>query len=200
MKQKWLIAVWVVGIAAAFFAGSWWSSRTVVIGGDPGGSGEPSQTQLANPEDVIDQDLMLALGQAKNFHHKAKVYMSDGKLAEAIEAVRAILSLKFPPGAPEADDVRNDARALLGRLLNSQKQYDEAMRVIEEGIASSSRESFFVANLYTAKGEVHYARATAMGDDPKAVMERRSAIDALDKSNKIIENLMNKPRPPKGTK
>ena len=199
MKQRWLIAVWIVGLAAAFFAGSWWSSRNAATGGEAGGSG--SLTQTPDPDDVIDQELMLALGQAKNFHHKAKVYMSDGKIPEAIDAVRAILSLKFPAGAPEADDVRNDARALLGRLLNSQKQYDEAMRVIEEGIASSTRESFFVANLYTAKGEVHYARATAMGDDPKAVIERRNAIDALDKSIKINETLMNRPpQPPKATK
>ena len=31
----------------------------------------PSVTKVADPADVIDQDLMVALAQAKNFHHKA---------------------------------------------------------------------------------------------------------------------------------
>ncbi|HUJ58560.1 MAG TPA: hypothetical protein VLX92_08710, partial [Kofleriaceae bacterium] len=73
----------------------------------------PPGTRLTEPSDAIDQDLMIALSQAKNFHHKAKVYMSDGNVPAAIASVREILSLKFPPGAPEADDVRADARALL---------------------------------------------------------------------------------------
>ena len=103
----------------------------------------------------------MALAQAKNFHHKAKVYMTDGNLAEATAAVRQILSLKFPPNTPEADDVRNDARAMLAKLLISQNQLEEAMRTVNEGIAQSPRESFFVANLYTVQGEVHEARALA---------------------------------------
>ena len=70
-----------------------------------------------------------------------------------------ILSLQFPAGAPEADDVRLDARALLAKLLVGQDQLDEAMRIVEEGLASSQRDSFFVANLYTVQGEIHEARA-----------------------------------------
>jgi tetratricopeptide (TPR) repeat protein len=135
-------------------------------------------TRVAEPTDVIDQDLMVALLQAKNFHHKAKVYMADGNSAAAIASVREILSLKFPPNAPEADDVRADARALLGKLLAGQGQLDEAMRVVEEGIAQSPRESFFVANLYTVKGEIHQARD-----------EKHAAIDAWDKSIEINKRL-----------
>ena len=41
----------------------------------------PSQTKTAEPTDVIDEQLMMALAQAKNFHRKAKVYMIDGNLA-----------------------------------------------------------------------------------------------------------------------
>src|SRR5690348_11604170 len=75
------------------------------------GGGEatpPSQTKTAEPTDVIDEELMVSLAQAKNFHRKAKVYMSDGNLAAATASVRQILSLRFPKGAPEADDVRLD--------------------------------------------------------------------------------------------
>jgi tetratricopeptide (TPR) repeat protein len=133
---------------------------------------------------------MISLLKAKNFHHKARVYMSDGKLGEAIAAVREILSLKFPAGAPEAEDVRNDARALLAKLLIAQGQIEEAMTVVTEGLAQSQRESFFVANLYSVKGEVHQARADALdANDPANASrikdEKRAAIEAYDKSSQI---------------
>lgn len=144
-------------------------------------------TQVAEPTDVGDQDLMLALSQAKNFHHKAKVYMSDGKLDDAIACVREILALRFPAGAPEADDVRNDARALLAKLLVDQGKLDEAMAVVKEGIAASERESFFVANLWTVEGEIHEARAVA--DPAKAGDEKRAAIQAYDKSIQIDQTI-----------
>jgi hypothetical protein len=147
-------------------------------------------TRTAEPTDVIDQDLMLSLLKAKNFHHKARVYMSDGKIVEAIASVREILSQRFPAGAPEAEDVRNDARALLAKLLIGQGQIEEAMTVVTEGIAQSQRESFFVANLYGVKGEVHQARADALdANDPanksRIADEKRAAIVAFDKSIQI---------------
>ena len=135
-------------------------------------------THTAEPSDAIDQNLMIALSKAKNFHHKAKVYMSDGNVADAIASVREILSLQFPPGAPEGEDVRNDARALLAKLLLGQGKLDEAMTVVTEGIAQSQRKSFFVANLYTVKGEVHQARN-----------ENHAAIEAWDKSIEINKRL-----------
>jgi tetratricopeptide (TPR) repeat protein len=157
-------------------------------------AGAPPVTRVAEPSDAINQELMVALGQAKNFHHKAKIYMTDGNLAAATASVRQILSLRFPRGAAEADDVRNDARALLAKLLISQGQLDEAARTIEEGLAQSQRESFFVANLYTVQGEIHEARAAgfdAAGEAGKgsATDERRAAIGAYDRSIQINERL-----------
>ncbi|HEU0031330.1 MAG TPA: hypothetical protein VFQ53_11905 [Kofleriaceae bacterium] len=171
-----------------------------VVAGNACTTNEPeasrrSVTNVADPSDVIDEQLMIALAQAKNFHHKAKVYMSDGNIVSAIASVRQILSLRFPTGAPEADDVRNDARALLAKLLVMQGNLDEAMRTVEEGLASVSRESFFVANLYTVKGEIHQARAALMTepqDAAKAAAEKRAAIDAYDRSIKINEALQKK--------
>ena len=162
---------------------------------DSAGGGEKSVTRVAEPDEVIGQDLMMALAQAKNFHHKAKVYMTDGNLAEATAAVRQILSLRFPPNTPEADDVRNDARAMLAKLLISQNQLEEAMRTVNEGIAQSPRESFFVANLYTVQGEVHEARALAYdtnNEKAKGDEERRAAIGSYDKSIKINETIQKK--------
>jgi hypothetical protein len=148
-------------------------------------------TRTAEPSDVIDQNLMVALSRAKNFHHMAKVYMSDGNVTAATASVREILSLQFPANAPEAEDVRNDARALLAKLLVGQGQIEEAMRIVQEGIASSQRESFFVANLYTVRGEIHEARAAQIdgSDDSaskaKVIDERHAAIEDFTRSNDI---------------
>jgi tetratricopeptide (TPR) repeat protein len=147
-----------------------------------------SVTKVPEPGDVIDQELMIALAQAKNFHHKAKVYMSDGNLAAATASVRQILSLRFPAGAPEAEDVRLDARALLAKLLVSQGQLEEAMTTVAEGLAQMSRESFFVANLHTVQGEIHEARAARLeaAKDPVGAAEaKRAAIAAYDRSIQI---------------
>lgn len=177
---------YVLVVLAAFAM----SCSSSVEGPDKTGKPAPSVTKTPEADgDIIDEQLMIALGQAKNFHYKAKVYMTDGKVTEAIAAVRQILSLRFPANAPEADDVRNDARALLARLLLSQNSLDEAMRIVEEGLAAVTRESFFVANLYTVKGEIHYARATANSADPKSAEDKRAAIEALEKSIKINEAL-----------
>jgi tetratricopeptide (TPR) repeat protein len=151
-----------------------------------------SATRLPEPRDVIDQELMIALAQAKNYHHKAKVYMSDGNLADATASVRQILSLRFPAGAPEAEDVRLDARALLAKLLVGAGQLDEATRVVSEGLARAARESFFVANLHTVAGEIHEARAAqldAAGEAARAADEKRAAIAAYDRSIRINEAL-----------
>jgi tetratricopeptide (TPR) repeat protein len=148
----------------------------------------PPTTHTAEPADAIDQNLMIALSKAKNFHHKAKVYMSDGDVANAIASVREILSLQFPPGAPEGEDVRNDARALLAKLLLGQGKIEEAMQVVTEGIAQSQRKSFFVANLYTVEGEIHEARAATLPADQQKD-EKHKAIEAYDKSNQIDTEL-----------
>lgn len=189
MKYGWHAAAFAVLLTIAnvvFFVAARDSGGTDASG--------RSVTRVAEPDEVIGQDLMMALAQAKNFHHKAKVYMTDGKLPEATETVRQILSLRFPAGSPEADDVRNDARAMLAKLLVSQQQLEEAMRTVNEGIAQSTRESFFVANLYTVQGEVHEALAAQSANDDKARAdaERRAAIESYDRSIKINEVLQKK--------
>jgi uncharacterized membrane protein affecting hemolysin expression len=158
--------------------------------------GSQSVTEVADPSDVADQKLMVALAQAKNFHHKAKVYMSDGNLVAATASVRQVLSLDFPPNAAEAEDVRLDARALLAKLLVSQNQVDEAMKTVQEGLAQATRDSFFKANLYTVKGEIHEARASLYDADAatkaKAAEEWRAAIQSYDNSIQIDTELQKK--------
>lgn len=181
MKSLWIA---VVALAIAV---------TAACSTDRDANPAPS-TRLAEPSDAIDEQLMVGLLQAKNFHRKAKVYMSDGNLVAATASVRQILTLEFPKGAPEAEDVRLDARALLAKLLVSQGQLEEAMRTVDEGIASSQRESFFVANLYTVQGEIHEAQAAKLAAEgeankARADEERRAAIVSYDKSIAINARL-----------
>lgn len=187
-----LRAPWPLALAA--LAGLALAGLGAACGSDGDRDGR-SVTRITQPEDAIDESLMIALSQAKNFHHKARVYMSDGQLALATTAVRQILGISFPAGAPEAEDVQLDARALLAKLLVAQGQVEAAMSVVDEGLASASRDSFFVANLYTVKGEVLQAQAELLAatgqpvDGERAREVRKQAIVAFDKSIAINEAL-----------
>jgi hypothetical protein len=158
----------------------------------PGCTSDDRRTErvarLPEPGDALTEELMVALAQAKNFHHKAKVYIGDGNVPEAILAVRQILTVPFPAGAPEGEDVRLDARALLAKLLVGRGELAEAQRVVDEGLAAASRPSFFVANLWTVGGEVHEARAATLTGEA-AAEARRSAIRSYDESIRINEAL-----------
>ena len=71
-------------------------------------------------------------------------------------------------------------RTLLAKLLAQQGKLDEAMTVVTEGIASASRESFFVANLYTVKGEIHEARAAAETDKDRPFLAGPAVASAAE--------------------
>ncbi len=159
-------------------------------GGDTGDQ-PGSVTRLPAPESVLSEDLMLPLHQAKNLHRVADVYLQNGKVAEATESVRKILSLQFPAGAPEGEDVKLDARARLAKLLIPQGKLDEALKILDDGINGSTRESFFLSNVYTVKGEVHQAIAATLDDTDKeaAARQRIQAIDALETSIHIDRRL-----------
>ncbi len=169
-------------------------------------AGATTATRVARPDDVaaqagggpdqglIDEPLMLALAQAQNFHAKARVYRADGKLDDAIAAVRQVMGLAFPANAPEGDDVRIDARALLASLLaerNGAGDLDAALATASAGIDGASRDSFFVANLLTVRGKLQGQRAEAIeagqhpGTPADITAARRAAIVDLDRSISI---------------
>ncbi len=144
---------------------------------------------------TLGEPLLIALAQARNYHHKADVQLKQANIDDAIASVRAILAVPFPEGAPEAEDVRLDARARLAKLLNVKGAVDEAMSVVDAGIASTERRSFFLANLYTVRGEVFEARANILDEDEspdadaRARAARMSAIEAFDRSIEINAEL-----------
>lgn len=186
MKHRVLIALVTGVLAGALALGCSGDGR------DPDRGSERSLTQLPDPSGrelgELGEPLMIALAQAKNYHHKSDIYLREGKLEQAIESVQHILSITFPAGAPEAGDVALDARARLAKLLVAQGKTTEAMQVVDEGITSSKRRSFFLANLYTVKGEVYEAIANLLDEDESesakaaAGAARRAAIEALDQS------------------
>jgi len=128
--------------------------------------------------ELVSEELLVPLALAKACHHKSKLLAAQGDLAAATAALRPVLALRFPASAPEGEDVRLDARARLAELLLAQHASAEALRMVTEGLAEATRESFFVANLYTVEGEVLEARG-----------ERRAANAAYDQSNAVIERL-----------
>jgi tetratricopeptide (TPR) repeat protein len=154
---------------------------------------ERSVTALPEPDgaEPLSEELMLALSLAKNYHHKADVLSQEARFDEAAGSLRQILAIRFPADAPEAEDVRLDARARLAKLLIAQGRIDEALGVVADGLAGAPRRSFFLANLYTVKGEVHEAQAAMLDqrgtEDAKAAARdaRRAAIEAFDESIRI---------------
>jgi hypothetical protein len=160
-------------------------------------------TALPEPEELLSEPLMIALAQARNYHHKADVLLKDGKVEAAITAVRNVLSTPFPAGSPEKEDVQLDARARLAKLLLRRPQpappagadgNDEALAVVDAGLASHPRHSFYLANLFRVRGEILEVRAddTEVRDAEAARALRVKAIDAFDQSIALNEELLKK--------
>jgi tetratricopeptide (TPR) repeat protein len=149
-------------------------------------------TEITPPGDALSEELMLALSMAKNLHHKADVYLAEMRSDEAVKALKEILEIRFPEGAAEAEDVTLDARARLSKLLASQGQLDQALRVADQGIKAAKRRSFFLANLHAVRGEVLEGRAVQIEDKQpdQAKALRRDAIKSLDEAIQIEKVLL----------
>lgn len=199
MKRSIAIALLLAGMVTAT------GVALIACGGERTGqrqadeSADRTTTRLPDPSGrnlpELGEPLLIALAQAKNYHHKADVYLREGQFNDAIDAVTRILGIAFPEGAPESEDVKLDARARLAKLLSAQGRTQEAMKMVDEGIASAERRSFFLANLYTVKGEVYEAMANMLDDQEtedatqQARAARRQAIEAFDQSIAINAEL-----------
>jgi hypothetical protein len=152
-----------------------------------------SVTELAEPENALTEALMVGLGQARNYHHKADLLVSEGKIDEAAEAVAKVLEIPFPADASESEDVILDTRARLAKLRVMQDRLDEAMILVDKGISLSTRGSFFLANLHTVRGEIFEARAKAAEpNSEEADAAKIDAIKSFDASIQINNALLEK--------
>jgi hypothetical protein len=149
-------------------------------------------TELAQPGPELSQELMLGLALARNYHHKADVYLKEARIDDAVISVRQILSIPFPADSAEGEDIRLDACARLAKLLAGRGELDQAMTVVDEGLARVSRQSFFAANLHTVRGQLLEARAVSIEDRDKAAASaaRRQAIEAHDRAIAIEKALI----------
>jgi len=149
-------------------------------------------TELPQPGPALSQELMLGIALARNYHHKADVYLKEGRADQALASVRQILSIPFPSGSAEGEDVQADARARLAKLLVARGELDQALAVVDEGLAHTKRQSFFVANLHTVRGEVLEARASRIEAEDRAGASaaRRQAIEAHDRAIAIEKALL----------
>lgn len=158
---------------------------------------EGAQTSaLATPPNALSEALLISLGQAQNFHSKADVLVDSGELTQALTTLEMILQIPFPSGAPEGQDVIADTRARMATLRIELGKLDQALQLVDEGIAQSERQSFYLANLHTVRGQVLQAMAKSsaeeFGDDAPTVRELRiEAIKAFDLSIQISEALLN---------
>jgi len=161
-------------------------------GDDDSSTPQRRVTELPQPGPELSKDLMLGLALARNFHHKADVYLKEARVDQAVAAVRQILTIQFPAGSSEGEDVQADARARLAKLLVTRGELDQAMTVVDEGISRASRPSFFLANLHTVRGEVLEARAARLEDRDRqgAASARHHAIEAYDQAIAIEKALM----------
>lgn len=138
----------------------------------------------------LSQPLLAALSQARSYHHIADLQLADGAPDAAAVALERILAIPFPAGAPEGEDALLDARARLAKLHLAAGRVDEAQRIIDGGLGGGGRDSFFVANLWSVRGELHEARARALAADESAARgERRAAIAAYERSIQINERV-----------
>ena len=158
---------------------------------EEGGRGG-SVTKLPQPGPELSEELMLGLSLAKNLHHKADVYLKEGRVGEAVASVEQILGIAFPPRSPEAEDVLLDARARLAKLMIIQGKLTDALTVVDTGISGAARQSFFLANLHSVRGEVLEASAQSIeeGDAQGARAKRLEAIREFDRAIEIEKALL----------
>ncbi len=192
MKRLWLMAMSIA------FVGIGLGLATIPACSENRGDKQTrAVTTLPNPADAVSEELLLSLHNARNLHHIADVHVANGKLDKASAAVRRILSLQmpaYPEDAEEAEVVKLDARARLAKLLVLRGKLDDAMKVLDVGIAAARRESFFLANVYTVKGEVFEAMAALArdGDPDRFKNLSRDAVKAYARSITINETLQKK--------
>jgi tetratricopeptide (TPR) repeat protein len=130
-------------------------------------------------EKPLEQDLMLVLASARALHHQADIHLQQGQVDRAIEAVRGILALGLDPKWPEAEEARLDAVARLAKLLQSRGEEQEALDLADREIRGARRESFYLSNLHSVRGEILQARSKRLDGEGKKEEARASAREAI---------------------
>ena len=103
--------------------------------------------------------------------------------------------LDLDPRWPEAEEVRLDATARLAKLLLRQKQTKQALGFVDRAIKDARRESFYLSNLHSVRGEILESEAGSLdraGKKDRARQLSREAIDAFERSIAINKRLQHR--------
>ena len=159
-------------------------------------SGCAAEKECSCPQGkLLDQQLMLLLSSARAYHHQADLYLQQGEVDRAVATVRKILAMDLSSRWPEAEEVRLDATARLAKLLLGQGKEDDALKTAEQGLAGAQRESFYLSNLHSVRGEVLEQRSKRLDSEGQKEQARgaaREAISAFEKSIEINKRLQRK--------
>lgn len=141
---------------------------------------------------LLDRELMLLLSSARAYHHQANIHLQQGEVDRAIDTVREILKLDLSSKWPEAEEVRLDATARLAKLLLGQGKEDAALEQVKQGLAGAQRESFYLSNLHSVRGEILEQRSKRLdseGQKDQARQVAREAIASFERSITINKRL-----------
>lgn len=129
-----------------------------------------------------DEAMLLMLSEARALQRYADLKLIDGDVEGAIASVRQVLAIRFPPAAPETEDVLLDAHARLARLLLSrggQEAEEAALAELAAARRLATRDSFFRSHIENVAADVYAARAKRL-TSPEAQKEaRRQEAQAL---------------------
>jgi hypothetical protein len=131
-----------------------------------------------------DEAMLLMLSEARALQRSADLKLIDGDVDGAIASVREVLQIRFPPGAPETEDVVLDAYARLARLSLSrggQQAEDQALAELDAARRVATRDSFFRAHLENIAADVYAARAKRLTDPAAQKEARRQEAQALER-------------------
>ncbi len=140
----------------------------------------------------LDERLMATLASARAHHHQADIYQRQGQADQAMAAVKKILALDLDSRYPEAEEVRLDAAARLAKMMLSREDADQALGLVDGQIKGAQRESFYLSNLHSVRGEILEFQAKALdkaGDKDRAKEVSREAIAAFERSIVINKKL-----------
>jgi hypothetical protein len=138
---------------------------------------------------VVDEALLAYLSRARSAHHLADLAENESQPSRAVELLDRFAESPSP-SAPEALEVRADARARLADLRSAAGDFERAERDLALGLEAARDTTYFRGRLFEVRGLVEERRAKAhdaKGDAPSARKAREAAVQAFEEAVRIQE-------------
>lgn len=148
----------------------------LVLGvGAPLGCGS-AMTPEREPHNAQALDL---LRRAKALYQEAETARARGDIEGCVARLEQVAKLPFPADAPEREDVVVDALSEVSRVRLAARQPDAAVAAARRAIGRATRSSYFLGLAYLR-----------LGDALRAQGHERDAVDALEKSISVNDQVM----------